>query len=124
VEVAEYAHSQGLMREPAFNWWAPHILKKRERIISLVRKRTARYLKKHEKFGIRIPKNAVEANEINEANGNTYWQDAIAKEMKNVRPALKILEDGEELPNNNYQHVRCHMILMLRWRILGARRGS
>ena len=93
--MAEYAHSQGLMREPAFNWWAPKVLKKRERIIKLVRKRTARYLKKHEKFGIRIPKNAVEAKEIDDANGNTYWQDAIAKEMKNVRPAFKILEEGE-----------------------------
>ena len=50
---------------------------------------------KNEKFGIRIPKNAIEAKEIDDANGNTYWQDAIAKEMKNVRPAFKILEEGE-----------------------------
>ena len=33
VQVAEYAHSQSLMREPVFNWWAPHVLKRRERII-------------------------------------------------------------------------------------------
>ena len=61
VDVAEYAHSQSLMREPAFNWWAPHVLKKREAIISLVKKRNARYLKKHEKFGIRLPKSVEEA---------------------------------------------------------------
>ena len=30
--------------------------------------------------------------------------------MKNVCPAFKILEDGEVLPNNNYQFVHCHMI--------------
>ena len=43
VEVAEYAHSKSLMREPAFNWWDPHVFKKRDNIISLVKKRNARY---------------------------------------------------------------------------------
>ena len=110
IETAEYVHAQGLMREPAFNWWAPHVLKKRERIISLVKKRSVGYLKKNEKFGIRIPRNAKEAKDVDDANGNTYWQDAIAKEMKNVKPAFKILGPGEHVPNKNYQYVHCHMI--------------
>ena len=41
--------------EPAFNWWVPHVLKKRGRIISLVRMRIPRYLKRNHKFGIKIP---------------------------------------------------------------------
>ena len=73
VEVAEYAHSQSLMRDPAFNWWDPPVLKKRDRIISLVEKHSARYLKKHEKFGIRLPKSVEEAIELDKANKNTYW---------------------------------------------------
>ena len=39
IEVAEYAKILGIDHEPAFNWWVPHILKKRDRIISLVKKR-------------------------------------------------------------------------------------
>jgi len=52
IEVAEYAVAQNLELEPAFNWWVAQVLKKREQIIALVRKRSVHYLKKHEKFGI------------------------------------------------------------------------
>ena len=61
VECADYALSQGLMNEPAFNWRVGFVLKKRERIISLVRKRNTRYLKHNENFGIALPKNVKEA---------------------------------------------------------------
>jgi hypothetical protein len=40
IEVAEYAKIIGIDHEPAYNWWVPHILKKRDRIISLVRKQS------------------------------------------------------------------------------------
>ena len=36
--------------------------------------------------------------------------DAIAKEMKNVRVAFKILEHGETPPPPGFQFIRCHMI--------------
>jgi len=29
IEVAEYAESHDLLNEPAFSWWAPHVLKKK-----------------------------------------------------------------------------------------------
>jgi hypothetical protein len=38
------------------------------------------------------------AREIDREIGNTLWQDAIAKEMKAVRVAFKILEDGNDAP--------------------------
>ena len=34
VQVAEYAHQRRISKEPTFIWWVPHVLKKRERIIS------------------------------------------------------------------------------------------
>ena len=37
IKMAEYAVSQEIDHEAAFNWWVPHVLKKRERIISLVK---------------------------------------------------------------------------------------
>ena len=47
--------------------------------------------------------------ELDKKNGNTYWVDAIATEMKNVRAAFKILPNGTSAPNG-YQKISCHMI--------------
>ena len=69
IEVAEYAVARGVDHEPAFAWWVPWTLKKRNRIIAAVNKR---YHKTTHKFGIRIPKTVREANEIDIVNGNTF----------------------------------------------------
>jgi hypothetical protein len=79
LETAEYAMTQGTDHKPAFNWWVAHVLKKRDRIISLVRKQTSRYLKRTHKIGIEVPKTVIEALDLDCKNGNTHWVDAIAK---------------------------------------------
>ena len=109
IETAEYAKILSIDHEPAFNWWVSHVLKKRDRIISLVRKRNLRYLKQTHKFGIELPKTVKEAFELDKKNGNTLWADAIAKEMRDVRVAFKILPDGQPAPVG-YQRIPCHMI--------------
>ena len=55
VETAEYSVAQEIDHEPAFNWWVNTILNNRLRIISLVRKRNAQYIKKTHKLGILYP---------------------------------------------------------------------
>ena len=97
------------MNEPAFNWWVGFVLKKQERIISLVRKRNTHYLERNEKFGIALPKNVKEALQLDKDYGNTLWADAIATEMKNVKVDFKILDDDEMAPRD-YQFVKCHII--------------
>jgi hypothetical protein len=77
IETAEYAVTHGIDHEPAFNWWVKHFLKKRDRIISLVKRRNTRYLKRTHKFGIELPKTAQEALALDKKNGNTLWADAI-----------------------------------------------
>ena len=74
-----------------------------------VKKRNARYLKTHEKFGIDLPNTFEEAHRLDKNNGNTLWADNIAIEMANVKLAFKILDDGTCTPRN-YQFVKCHMI--------------
>ena len=37
LQVAEFALAAGIADEPAFNWWVSWVLKKRDRIISLVK---------------------------------------------------------------------------------------
>jgi hypothetical protein len=109
VETVEYAKLMKIDHEPAFNWWVPHVLKKRNRIISLVRKRIPRYLKQNHKFRIKITTSVKDAREIDKKNGNTNWANAIATKMKNVRAAFKILPDSTKAPNG-YQRISCHVV--------------
>ena len=67
IETAMYAVEHGLSEEPAFAWWVPHVLKKKERFISKVK---SKYWERTHKYGIRIPKTIKEALEIDEENSN------------------------------------------------------
>ena len=82
-------------KEPAFDWWVPFTLRKRDRIISAV---TAGVKKVSHKYGVLIPTSIREAFEIDKANGNTFWRDALEKEMKNLRIAFDILEKQQDIP--------------------------
>jgi hypothetical protein len=53
-----------------------------------------------------VPKTVKEALELDKTNGNTLRADAIAKEMKDVRVAFKILPDGRSAPIG-YQKIHC-----------------
>eukprot|EP00804_Cyclotella_cryptica_P014742 CCRYP_021053-RA/>CCRYP_021053-RA protein AED:0.33 eAED:0.33 QI:0/0/0/1/0.33/0.25/4/0/339 len=105
VQTAEYAVAQGIDHEPAFNWWVPCVPKKRDSISQP----SARYLKRTHKWGLEVPQLVDDALAIDKRSGNTFWADAIAEEMKNVRVAFKILDDGER-PPPGFQFIRCHMI--------------
>ena len=108
VLVAEYAIANRIEDEPAFAWWVPDVIKKRDRIIAKVK---SKYWQQTHKYGIRIPKTVQEALAIDKENGNTLWRDAICKEMQNVRPAFEKWEEREsELPPAAYQKIKCHFI--------------
>jgi len=61
------------------------------------------------KFGIRLPKTIEEALRIDAETNTTFWHDAIAKEMKNVRPAFEIIEGDAKVPPG-YKEIPCHMV--------------
>ncbi len=102
--------TKGIDLEPAFNWWVPDVLRKRDQIISLVCEWTIRYLKRTRKFGIEVPKTVKETLALDRKNGNTLWPDAITKGMREVRIAFNILPDGHSAPIG-YQKILCHMIV-------------
>lgn len=107
VQLAEYAVSARISEEPAFAWWVPFTLRKRNRIIPKVK---SKYWVRTHNFGIKIPKNVQEARAFDVENGNTFWWDAICKEMRNVRPAFEVWDKAQgELPIG-FQEVRCHLI--------------
>lgn len=95
VDVAEYVSARDLQDEAAFAWWVPYTLRKRDVIISAI---SSRVRKKTHKYGIEIPRTQEEARQIDLKNKNTFWQDAIMKEMKNVGVAFEILPEGKKAP--------------------------
>jgi hypothetical protein len=106
VEVSQYASAKSLLYYPDFVWWAPHVLKKRSRIIASV---TKCYHKWTHNFGIEVTKSWDDCVRLDKDNYNTIWQDTVSKETKNVRIVFKIL-NAEESVTPTYQEIRCHMI--------------
>jgi hypothetical protein len=107
-EVACYAQANNLLNEPAFSYWAKHVLKKHDRYVRAARKRKVnnRY-----KYGIEVPRSIPHALEIDRKTNTTFWRDAIAKEM-NTLAALKVFEflkPGEKAPQG-YQHIKMWII--------------
>jgi hypothetical protein len=94
-ETAEFAKARGIADEPAFAWWVPYTLRKRDIILSKVK---ARIRKTTHKYGIEIPTSVTHAMEIDDKNKNTFWRDALAKEMTEVGIAFEVLEDGQLAP--------------------------
>ena len=112
VELAEYAIANKIAEEPAFAWWVPDVLRKRNRIISKVK---SKYWKTTHKFGIEIPKDVERALEIDKETGTTFWRNAIDKEMKKVLVAFEewngTVEEarrGKKLVG--YTEISCHMV--------------
>ena len=106
VEVAEFAKARGIDSEPAFAWWVPNTIRRRNAILSAVK---ARFRKKTHKYGIEIPTSVEHARKLDEENGNTLWMDALNKEMYNVGIAFEILEDGKTAPKG-WTKVTGHLV--------------
>ena len=112
IEVAEYAFAKKIHKEPAFNWWATKVLRKRDRLINKVAARRIR--KGRMKFGIEIPDTVEEAKALDRKNGNTFWVDAIEKEFSNVKVAFQLLSEDDKLPVG-YKEITCHLIFDIKF---------
>jgi hypothetical protein len=95
VETAEFARARSIADEPAFAWWVPYTLRKRDIILSKVK---ARIKKTTHKYGVEIPNSIDHAHAIDKRNNNTLWKDALAKEMTEVGVAFEVLEEGITAP--------------------------
>jgi hypothetical protein len=95
VEVAEYAVSMRYVSEPAFAWWVPYTIEKRDKVIKVLKRQ---YFRHFQKYGIELPKTVKRALEIDEQTNTTFWRDAIKKEVSAVGKAFEILEEGAPNP--------------------------
>ena len=60
--------------------------------------------------GIEVPMSIEQAYALDKANGNTMWQDAIDKEMKQVLPLYTLAEIKAHEKPAGFQQVRCHLV--------------
>ena len=112
METAEYAVSNNLSSKPAFTWWVPIILRKRNRLISKLKKGKTKYWQRTHRYRIELPKIIQEALEIDPKTDTTFWPDAIDKEMRNILPAFEFSDD-DEVPIG-YEHIMCNMIFNIK----------
>ena len=69
VELADYARARNIDKEPAFAWWIPYTLRKRDVIISSMK---ARVCKVTHKYGIELPRDVGHALWLDQKNGNDF----------------------------------------------------
>jgi hypothetical protein len=106
VEVVEYALANQISHEPAFDWWVHDVIHHKKRLIKLSQ---TRFPRPQYKYGICVLRNIEEAIKFDLETGNTFWEIAIAKEMKNVRVAFKFLEPSKK-PAPGYKKIPLRMI--------------
>jgi hypothetical protein len=83
--------ARGIADEPAFAWWVPYMMRKRDIILSKLK---ARIRKTTHKYGIEVPTSMEHAFVIDRKNGNSLWQDALALEMTKIGIAFDVLDEG------------------------------
>ncbi len=112
IETAEFAVARGIDNEPAFAWWwVPYTLRRRDRIIAGVNSRIRKVT--HKKYGIEIPNSVEHAKKLDEKNGNTFWTNALNKEMGHLKVAFDILPDGSK-PPPGYTKASGHIVFDVR----------
>ena len=114
VDLAEYAVVSKIGHKPAFEWWVPFMLRKRDRVISKLLKK---YWLTTNKFGLEIPHSVKRAYDIDDETGTELWRKAITREILKVKVEY---EDNEATPEEirsgkaagfiGFQEITCHLI--------------
>jgi hypothetical protein len=107
VTLAVYAKEHDLLDQPGWKCFRKiaRCAKVLKRMIN-ASKRKQNYNAIRYKFGVRIPRNVKEAKMLDKQNGNTYWQDAIALELAQMKEykVLRSLGKNARRPDG-YQEI-------------------
>ena len=69
------------------------------------------------KHGIEVPTSLKNIAEIDSRNKNTYWRDAIAKEMSSISVAFDMIETGQIAPVG-FKRTSGHAMFDAKWTLL------
>jgi hypothetical protein len=107
LEVAEFAEGRGIADMLAFVWWVPYTMQKRDVILAAIKF----YIRKTtHKYGIKIPTSIKHGNKIDKINDNTFWRDALTKEMHNVGIIFEILLNNSQKTPVGWSKVTGHHV--------------
>ena len=96
VDVVEFSIARGIFDdEPAFSWWVPDTMRKRQAIISAIKVSARKVSHKH---GIEIPKNVHHAKDLDARNGNRLWQIALEKEIYELGRGIEVKDESVTRP--------------------------
>ena len=107
VDVAEFAIARRIDDEPAFVWWVPYTMKKRDVIISAVK---ARARKVTHKYGVEIPTSVEHAKDLDARNGNRLWQTALEKEIYELGRGIEVKDESVTRPPPGWSLVTGHTV--------------
>ena len=79
----------------------------RERILKKVE---TKYWSVSHKYGLELPKSVSQALEIDRRTGTDFWRKAIEKEIRNVFPAFRFIEDDTARVPPGYKFVETDFV--------------
>ena len=104
--MVEYAKSRCITDEPAFAWWVPYTMRKRDVILSAIK---SRIRKTTHKYGIEIPKSIKHGHRLDKENINKFWRDDNTTKINNAGVAFEVLTEGQN-PPVRWPNVTRHLI--------------
>ena len=114
VTVAIYARDNGLLEEPG--WKLPGLRKMAKQQKRLIRLANAAKLhsfrcKPIYMYGFQVPRNHMEAMELDRANGNSLWKDSETVELDQIDEYKSFIDKGVGYkPGSEYKKIRVHMV--------------
>ena len=112
LACAKYAKKNNLLDLPGWKRLKP-IAKKMNKMIRSANKvkiRSVAYKPKY-KYGVKIPRNYLEAVKFDKENGNTLWQDATKLEMEHMRGYKVFNNIGKfSAVPDGFKNIRVHMV--------------
>ena len=111
--VAAYAHRKELTHLKGWRR-AKSLRADPKRFIRLVRALKSTVMRTkgpRYKFGVQVPRSVPEAQRLDAANGDTLWQDAINKELRQIDDydTFRLAADSPQ-PPGGYSHIPYHIV--------------
>ena len=118
VACANYASKNDILHLPGWRRFRRYVQKGKVMLRAMRRVQVMKALMdpglKYQ-FGIRVPRTYREAVAIDKANGNTLWQDAIQKELDQIREYETFIPRPDlKSPPEGYQFVRVHFVFAVK----------
>ena len=116
VSCAKYASNNKLLNTPGWKQFRRlgRRAQKLERLINQRKLKSFREKKTHQ-FGFQVPRTPAEAIELNKANGNTKWQDAMQLEIDSLMDYETFEDLGENAKKpEGYLMIRLHWVFAVK----------